>query len=60
MYIFHYVEEPAVITMLPADQTVLSEGFVTFLFLEISGIPAGGLGCDVEVTLDVTEGFEGK
>ena len=43
------------ITMLPAVQSVLTEGFISFLFLEISGIPSGGLGCDIEVKLDVTD-----
>ena len=42
--------------MLPATQNVLSEGVISFLFVEISGIPAGGLGCDIVVTLNVSDG----
>ena len=37
--------------MLPAVQPLLTEGFITFLFVEIDGVPPEGLDFDLEVTL---------
>ena len=53
--LFFNPESPAVITMLPAPHTVISEGQITYVFIEIHSIPPGGLESDIHISIDVTD-----
>ena len=63
IYSINIIEEYAVVTMLAAydGRTVLSEGLISPVFIEISNLPPGGLGCDIDIILSVTNSsFQGK
>ena len=53
--VFFNPETPAVITMLSAPHTVISEGHIIYVFIEIHNIPPGGLESDIHISIDVTD-----